>query len=94
MSLDVETLLVLPAGSETTPAAIDAVTVPFVMPLTARLKVLLSALGFVIVTVFVPPAVPPIVTSEAVKVDALIGSLKTAVKLIGLALVGSAWPAA
>ena len=32
------------------------------------LKVVLSALGFVIVTVFVPPAVPAIVTSPVVNV--------------------------
>src|SRR5437667_11365927 len=44
------------------------------------------------VTVLVPPAVPLIVTPAPVK--PLTGSLKTAVKLIGEALVGSAWPAA
>src|SRR5918992_1006073 len=42
--------------------------------------------------VFVPPAVPPIVTSVPAK--PLTGSLKTTVKLIGEALVGSAWVAA
>src|ERR671914_443932 len=42
--------------------------------------------------VFVPPAVPPIVTSAPVK--PLTGSLNTTVKLIGEALVGSAWVAA
>ena len=45
-----------------------------------------------IVTVLVPPAVPLIVTSAAVK--PLTASLNTAVKLIGEAEVGSAWPAA
>src|SRR5207247_205035 len=44
------------------------------------------------VTVLVPPAVPPIVTSVPVK--PLTGSLNTAVKLIGGALVGSGWPVA
>src|SRR5205814_2176116 len=49
LSVEVETLLVLPAGSVTPPAGIEAITVPaVVMPDTARLKVLLSALGFVI----------------------------------------------
>ena len=37
-------------------------------------------------------AVPPTVTSAAVK--SLTDSLNTTVKLIGLVLVGSAWPAA
>src|SRR5438046_10110148 len=44
------------------------------------------------VTVLVPPAVPLIVTPAPLK--PLTGSLKTAVKLIGELLVGSAWPAA
>src|SRR5437762_11606963 len=46
----------------------------------------------VTVTVLVPPAVPEIVTPAPLK--PLTGSLKTAVKLIGELLVGSAWPAA
>src|SRR5947208_542293 len=63
----------------------------------AAVRVLLGArvevLGRpVTVTVLVPPAVPLIVTSVPVK--PLTGSLNTAVKLIGEALVGSAWPAA
>src|SRR5438094_701983 len=44
------------------------------------------------VAVLVPPAVPLMVTPALVK--PLTGSLKTAVKLIGELLVGSAWPAA
>src|SRR5438477_7125437 len=44
------------------------------------------------VAVLVPPAVPLMVTPAPVK--PLTGSLKTAVKLIGELLVGSAWPAA
>src|SRR5438046_2660309 len=44
------------------------------------------------VAVLVPPAVPLLVTPAPVK--PLTGSLKTAVKLIGELLVGSAWPAA
>src|SRR6266513_1704461 len=44
------------------------------------------------VIVFVPPAVPLMVTPAPVK--PLTGPLKTAVKLIGELLVGSAWPAA
>src|SRR5439155_4988528 len=79
LSVDVDAVLLLPAGSVTRFAAIAAITVPFVvMPLTARLNVLLSALGFVIVIVFVPPAVPVIATSDDVKLDVLIGSLKSA----------------
>src|SRR5438477_3960540 len=44
------------------------------------------------VAVLVPPAVPLMVTPAPVK--PLTGSLRTAVKLIGELLVGSAWPAA
>src|SRR5947207_61014 len=44
------------------------------------------------VAVLVPPAVPLMVTPAPVK--PLTGPLKTAVKLIGELLVGSAWPAA
>src|SRR4051812_37640356 len=61
------------------------------MPATATLKVLLSELGFVTVTVFEPPAVPPIVTS--VRSKPVTGSSKTAVNSIGDAFVGSVWPA-
>src|SRR2546422_8702600 len=43
-------------------------------------------------SVFAPPAVPLIVTPAPLK--PLTGALKTALKLIGEALVGSAWPAA
>src|SRR5256886_15928477 len=43
-------------------------------------------------TVLVPPAVPPITTSLPVK--PLTDSLKTAVKVMGAVLVGSACPAA
>ena len=63
---------------------------PSVIPLTATLYVLWSPLS-VTVTVLVPPAVPAIVTSLPVK--PVTASLKTAVKLIGEVLVGSAWPA-
>ena len=44
------------------------------------------------VPVSVPPAVPVRVTSPVVK--PVTASLNTTVKLIGLALVGSAWPPA
>ena len=75
-------------------AAIDAVTVPFVvMPLTAALKVVpLFGATSVNDTVFVPPAVPATVTSDAVKVETSIASLNTTVKSIGLVFVGSACP--
>src|SRR5439155_474260 len=72
------------------PAAIVAMTVGLVVRLlTSAVSVLGPPLT---VTVLVPPAVPLIVTSVPVK--PLTGSLNTAVKLIGEALVGSAWPAA
>ena len=92
LSVDVEALLVLPAGSETAPAAIVAVTVPVVvMPLTAAVNVVPSfGAASVIVTAFVPPAPPPIETSGPVKVEVSIGSLKMTVKLVGLVFVGSA----
>src|SRR5436190_1832072 len=65
-----------------------AVTVPEVaIPVTATFHVMLSA---VVGACAVPPVeVPPIVTSAAVNVAGLIASLKTTVKLIGQALVGS-----
>src|SRR5207244_4367852 len=69
LSVDVDTVLVLPAGSDTTPTAIVAVTVPVpVMPLMATVNVvpLFGAIS-VIAADFVPPAVPPIVTSEFIK---------------------------
>src|SRR5439155_24407312 len=72
------------------PAAIVAMTVGLVVRLlTSAVSVLGPPLT---VTVLVPPAVPLIVTSVPVK--PVTGSLNTAVKLIGEALVGSAWPAA
>src|SRR5207247_8424958 len=85
----VEAVLRLPAASCATPAEIEAITVP-----ALRTEVNASELQLgpaLIVTVLVPPAVPPIVTPAPVK--PLTGSLNTAVKLIGEALVGSAWPA-
>src|SRR5437870_4682646 len=59
-SVDVDTLLVFPARSETPAAGIVAITVPLVvMPLTATVNVvpLFGAIS-VIVAVLVPPAVP------------------------------------
>jgi hypothetical protein len=68
---------------------------PLVMPPTATLNVVPSfGATSVIVTVFVPPAVPVTETSAAANVETLIGSLKTAVKLIGWVVAGSDWPAA
>ena len=53
----------------------------------------MPSLGAISVTMaVVAPAVPLRVTSPAAK--PVTGSLKTTVKLIGLLLVGSAWPAA
>src|SRR5437773_1214414 len=88
LSVLVEAVLPLPATSVATPAAIVAMTVPLVIPLTATLYVVGPP---VTTAVFVPPAVPPIVTPAPVK--PLTAWLKTAVKLIGEALVGSACPA-
>src|SRR6266850_8459646 len=89
LSVLVDALLPLPTPSTATPAGMLAITVPSVMPLTATLYVLGPP---VTVTVLVPPAVPVIVTSAPVK--PLTASLKTAVKFIGDAPVGSACPAA
>jgi len=91
LSVDVEGLLVFPVRSETPLAWIVGITVPeLFMPLMETLKVVpLFGATSLIAAVFVPPAVPPIVTSDAVNVATLIDSLKTTVKSIGLAVVGS-----
>src|SRR5687767_4767406 len=90
LSVLVDAVLLLPAASCAAPAAMVAITVPLVvMPLTATVYVLGPPLT---VAVLLPPAVPPMATSEALK--PLTGSLKTAVKLIGLAPVGSPWTVA
>ena len=87
LSVEVEAALVLPAGSVATPAAMVAMTVPaLVMPVTATLYVVPAP---VTVPALVPPAVPVKVTSPVAK--PVTASLKTTVKLTGLALVGSAW---
>src|SRR5436190_6413019 len=77
----------------TTPATMLAVTVPdVIIPVTATFQVMLSAVVGICAT---PPVdVPPTVMSPAVKVAGLIAVLKTTVKLIGLAFVGSACPPA
>jgi hypothetical protein len=81
LSVEVETVLVLPARSETPPAGIVVTAVPgVVMPLTATLKVVPSFGAIsVIAALFVPPAVPVMETSEPMNVEVLMGSLKTAV---------------
>src|SRR6185369_5279460 len=89
LSVLVEAALTLPAASFAAPAAMFAITVPSVIPLTATLYVLGPP---VTVTVLVPPAVPLIVTSLLAK--PLTGSLNTTVKSIGEVLAGSACPAA
>src|SRR5205809_36475 len=86
LSVLVEAVLRLPAASLATPAAMEAITVPaVVMPETATLRSEERRVGK---DGLVPPAAPLIVTSVPVK--PLTGSLNTAVKLIGEALVGSA----
>src|SRR5438128_5405623 len=89
LSVLVDAVLPLPAASFAIPAAIVAITVPSVMPLTATLYVVGPP---VTVTVLVPPAVPVIVTSALVKV--LNGSLLNSSQVIGEAVVGSVCPAA
>src|SRR5213594_3848666 len=90
LSVLVEAVFPWPAASVAPPAGIVAITVPpLVRPLTATVEVLGPP---VTSTVVVPPAVPPITTSLPVK--PLTDSLKTAVKVMGAVLVGSACPAA
>ena len=70
-------------------AATEATTVPLVvMPETATLYVL----PLPVTVAVVAPAVPLSVTSPVAK--PVTDSLKTTVKLIGVALVGSGWPTA
>src|SRR5436190_1628678 len=76
----------LPAASCATQAGMLAITVPsVVMPLTATASVLVPLFP---VSGFVPPPAPLMVTPAPLK--PLTGPLKTAVKLIGELLVGSA----
>src|SRR5437773_1971608 len=90
LSVLVEAVLVLPAASCATPAGMLAITVPaLLMPLTVGRAALGAPLT---VAVLVAPAVQLSVTPALVK--PLTGLLKTAVKLIGELLLGSAWPAA
>ncbi len=90
LSTDVEAVLALPAISVATPAAMLAMTVPeMVIPVTATLNVVGPPLT---VPVLTPPDVPVIVTPPVE--NPLTVSLNTAVKLIGLAFVGSTWPTA
>src|SRR5438046_2280472 len=86
LSVLVEAVFRLPAASCATPAGMLAITVPsVVMPLTAtERKSVAQGTG----TVLVRPAVPMRMTPAPVK--PLTGPLKTAVKLIGELLVGSA----
>ena len=81
-------MLPLPAASCATFCASDAVTVP--LDDTGTLTVYVVPDPVTDATPCV--AVPPTVTSAAVK--SLTDSLNTTVKLTGLVLVGSAWPAA
>ena len=85
MSVLVEAEFPLLFASVTLLAGIEATTVPTpVMPLTATLYVD----GPPVTTAVVAPAVPERLTSEPV--NPLTASLKTTVKLIGDAFVGSA----
>src|SRR5687768_802335 len=86
LSVLVEAVLPLPAASCAAPAAMLTVTVPLVvMPPPAIVDVLGPPLT---VALLLPPAVAAMNTSGAVK--PLTASLNTAVKVIGLAPVGSA----
>src|SRR5207247_2631957 len=90
LSVLVEAVFPLPAASVAPPAGV--VPSP-VQPVCSLLPATVKGLGPPVTsTVLVPPAVPPITTSLPVK--PLTGSLKTAVKVMGAVLVGSAWPAA
>src|SRR5437016_3422016 len=86
LSVVVEAAWMLPAASCATPAGMGAGTVPaVVMPLTATLQVLRPTVS-PYATLF--RSLPLIVTPAPLK--PLTGSLKTAVKLMGELLVGSA----
>ena len=85
----VESVFRLPAVSCATLAAMVTVTVPAeVVPETATLYVV----PLPVTVAVVAPAVPLIVTSPVA--NPVTVSLNTTVKLIGEALVGSAWPVA
>ena len=86
LSVEVEATLRLPTESVALPSAIVAITVPLpVMPVTATVYVLPLPLT---VPVNAPGAVPEMVTSPVVKFVTTL--LKTTVKRIGDAFVGSA----
>src|SRR3954470_16868042 len=89
LSVDVEAVFTLPAGSEAAPAGTAAGTAPLVVPVRARLE---TRGPPVTVATFVPPDVPPSTTSPDVNPET--ASLNVTVKLIGDVPVGSAWPAA
>src|SRR5262245_55646267 len=89
LSVLVDARLVLPAASVAAPAGTLTTTVPLaVIPDTATLYVV----PLPVTVAVVAPAVPLSVTSPVAKPVTV--SLKVTVKLIGLALVGSPWPAA
>src|SRR4029077_12047453 len=89
LSVLVDAMLALPAASVAAPAGTLTTTVPVpVIPDTATLYVV----PLPVTVAVVAPAVPLSVTSPVAKPVTV--SLKVTVKLIGLALVGSAWPAA
>jgi hypothetical protein len=82
-------VLLFPARSVTLLAPSETITVPVEdIPVTGIFQVMLSEV--VGAPTADPAAVPVNVTSPAVKVAGLIASLKTAVKFMGDALVGSA----
>src|SRR5512141_1900933 len=88
LSVLVDATFVRELASTATPAGTVAMTVPaVVMPVTATLYVVPLPLT---VAVFVPPAVPLIVTSPVAK--PVTAALNTTVKLIGEFPVGSGWP--
>src|SRR5262245_32890951 len=91
LSVLVDARLPLPAPSMAPLAAIDAVTVPVaVIPLTATSKVVPSLGAISVSAAEVAPAVPPRMTPDDEK--PVTGTSKTAVKWIGLVVVGSSCP--
>src|SRR6266403_1856706 len=87
LSVLVEAAFRLPATSWTLLTSMESVTVPLVEPVMLMATLYVGPVP-VTVAVFVPPAVPPMVTLVLVK--SVTASLKTTVKLMGDTLVGSA----
>ena len=87
--------LVLPARSDTFPALIDGIKVPFVdMAMAERVKFLWSPESLILHVIRDDGIEPFWVISPVVKVPTLIGSEKVTAKLTGVAVAGSDCPEA